>query len=266
MNKLQQIINGRAVCLLAHGKSIENLESYIEKVDSPNICWMGLGLFPLFEKHILSKVNRKLDIVFDCATVPHARLDHYEPIRLGRVHEFLNRPQDNVWLTTHGLIRDSVKPYMPILIEEWYKDKIFQIDSLFPSSEIQKWMDVPNSMTLAIGAALAGGASKVFIFGMDGYTGDLSKGLDSYYCKEEHRKERMSALGRLEDPGINRDTGGFEGRFPKILKNYRALFGNLAPVYNVSPVSVYTVLPKIQYEQLEECINGQNVHNSRSGD
>ena len=250
---LQSIVRNRPVGICVHGRSIEQLENHIVELDKMvDMCWVGLGLFPIFEKFILSKVNRNLNIVFDCATVPHARMPHYEQIRLPRIHEFLNRPQNNLWITTHGLIRDSVKEFMPQLIEEWYKDKILQVDALFPKDEIPFWMDVPNSITLAVGAMLAGGASKIVIFGLDGYNADVSQGLDSYYQKEEHRKERLAALGTTEDPGINRDTQGFENRFGTILDCYRELFKNDAEILNCSDITVYKNIKKIVYEELKE--------------
>ncbi len=249
---LQDIIGQRPVGLLLHGGSVQKLEESIEKYKDCDVCWMGIGLFTLFETYILSKIGKGLDIVFDCATVPHARTPHYEVItRFPRLVPYLWRETNNLWITTHGLIRDSVIPYRPEIVE-MLGNKIMLVDSIFPPDEINRWMDVPNSACLAIASALAGGASKVIVFGLDGYDGRLDDGLKFYFKPEEHRKERLSALGRLEDAGINRDTRGFEERFPRILNMYRDLFGNNAPVLNCSKQSVYTVLPKIDYSELKE--------------
>ena len=207
--------------------------------------------------------NSKLDIVFDCATVPHARIEHYEiHTRFPRIEEFLKRKENNIWITTHGLIRDSVEPLRPDIYDN-FKEKIVLVDNLFPPDEIPKWMDVPNSLTLIIACALAGGASKIIIFGLDGYSGDISKGVDSYYKKETVIKERQSALGSYIDAGINRDTKGFENRFPKILEQYRMLFGNNCEILNCSPSSYYTVLPKIKYSELEEVLNDAKSSNNK---
>jgi hypothetical protein len=259
INYLKNIINKRTVAIFAHGRSIENLENSIETLVRDNstimndVCFMGLGLFTIFEKYITRVINRNLDIVFDCATVPHARLDHYEILRLPRLYEFLNRPENNLWITTHGLIRDSVNAYMPELVIN-FENKILKVDDLFPTDEIPKWMDVPNSICLAISAAIAGEAKKIITFGLDGYVGDLSQGLDSYYKKEEHMKERMSALGKVEDHGINRDSYGFQNRFPILLNSYRELFNNNCPIYNCSPNSMYDTPKKIDYEQLSKIL------------
>ena len=248
---LKSIINNRTVCLMSHGASIRELEHHIIDFDGKNVCWVSLGLFPIMEEFILSRINKKLDIVFDCATVPEARMPHYEPIRLRRIHHFLTRANSNLWITTHGLLRDSVTPYYPHLLEhDCYKNRILQVDSLFPADDIAKWMDVPNSMTLLIGAMIAGGASKIMIFGLDGYNNDISKGIHSYYHPEAHINERIAALGTTHDAGINRDTNGFEIRFPNILKGYFELFQREIPIYNCSPNSLYSVLPKITYGEL----------------
>lgn len=254
LNKLQEIIRGRTVAICSHGRSIEGLESMITELKDKDICWMSLGLFTTIEKYILSKINKKLDIVFDCATVPHARLDHYERIRLPRIHEFLNRPDKNLVFVSHGLVRDSILPFMPILINEWYKDKIIEVDCLFPPDEIPFWMSVPNSLTLAVSVAVAGGAKQIITFGLDGYDGDISKGLDSYYHPEAHEKERQAALGHTHDSGINRDTRGFKEKFEKRFKEYQILFNNNSTIYNCSPSSIYEFPPKIHYSNLKEIL------------
>jgi hypothetical protein len=254
VNRISSVVKNRPVFLFNHGSSISELEYHIQEVKDKDICYVSTGLFPIMEQNILSKIGKPLDIVFDCATVPHARVVHYERIRLGRIHEFLNRPQDNLWITTHGLIRDSVKPLMPDLLTDWYKDKIALVDGIFPQDEIPRWMDVPNSTCLAIASMIAGGASKIITFGLDGYSGDPSIGVNSYYKPEEHRKERKAALGTEEDPGINRDTGGFFGRFPQLLVEYRELFRNHCEIYNCSPKSIYDVPQKITYNELSSLI------------
>ncbi len=249
MSKLQEIIKGRTVGFMLHGQSIKELEDHIVELKDADICWVSTSLFPIMEKYILSKIDKNLDIVFDCATVPHSRLEHYENIRLPRLEEFLERPVNNLWITTHGLMRDSVYPFAPWL-SGWYFEKILLVDSLFPPNNIPYWMDVPNSTALAIGAIIAGGAKRIITFGLDGYKGDITTGVNSYYQPNEHRKERLAALGTEQDPGINRDTAGFETRFTQRLVEYKELFGNDCEIVNCSPNSLYNMIPKISYSEL----------------
>lgn len=254
INYLKNIINNRTVCLMAHGASIKQLETHIYDLKDKDICWVSLGVFDMMEEYILSRINKHLSIIFDCATVPHARTEHYEKMsRIPRLEPFLKRNEDNLWITSHGLIRDSVKLYYNYFLDE-FNDKILQVDDLFPPHEISKWMDVPNSITLFIGALLAGNAKQIIIFGLDGYLGEIYKGIDSYYKPDLIRIERQIALGSDQDPGINRDTKGFEERFLNIFKSQQNLFNNFCPIFNCSPSSLYEMIPKINYSQLKDYV------------
>lgn len=255
IDKLKEIINNRVVCIVLHGKSVEGLEQHIESLKDLDLCWISVTDFPMIEDFILSKIDKKLDVLFDCATVPHARIPHYELYRrLPRLSVFLNREMNNLWITTFGLIRDSVKPYYPQLLDS-YEQKILLVDSIFPQDEIPKWMDVPNSATLVIASAIAGGAKKIILFGLDGYKGDISKGINTYYKPDIVAQERLAALGRTQDPGVNRDTINFEERIDKLIKEYYNLFNKKTPIYNCSPDSVYETPKKINYEQLKDILN-----------
>ena len=250
MAKLSPIINRRPVFLLSHGASIYELERTILEYKDKDICWVSIGLFTNMEKYILSKIGKRLDVVFDCASVPEGFRKNYESnVRLPRIAEFLDRPDNNLWITTHGMIRDCVDIYAPQMSR--LHPKILLVDSIFPKHQIGLWMDVPNSLTLCIASLLAGWASKIFIFGMDGYRGDVVTGVNTYFHPEEHKIERIAALGSDQDPGINRDTDMFEKKFPAILRNYRRLLVNPAPIYNVSPITVYTEPQKISYQQVK---------------
>ena len=250
INYIKKIINKRTCFILLPGSSINELETSVEDFKDLNICWTSLGAFPVFEEHILSKINKQFDIILDCATVPTARIPHYELYaRVPRLLPFLRRPVENAWITTHGLIRDSVTPYYDYFLKEFDK-KIVQVDSIFPQDNMAKWMDVPNSVTFLIATLLAGEASNIITFGLDGYRGNIATGVQSYYRPIHAIEERMHAHATIEDPGINRDTDYFADRFPGILAEYRKLFGNPAPIYNCSPGTVYSVPTKIDYATL----------------
>jgi len=252
---LKDIIKNRTCCILLHGNSIQELELHIDRFSDKDICWCSLGVFDIFETYILSKINKELDFVFDCATVPHSRIEHYEKYsREPRLTKYLERSANNAWITSNGIIRDSVKPYYPELLDK-FSEKIMIVDSFFPQNEIAKWMDVPNSVTLLIASCLAGNAKNIIIFGLDGYNRDTSKGFESYYKPEHVIKERQHALGSVEDAGINRDTNNFAKRFPFILNEYRTLFHNMANIYNCSPKSLYKIPQKINYTELELILN-----------
>lgn len=254
MNKLNEIINNRVVAILCHGASIKYLEDYIERFKYKDICWMATGVFTIFEEFILSKINEQLDIVFDCATVPEPNIPHYESIRLTRLDKFLSREENNLWITTHGMFRDAIIPYRKDFLD-LFKEKIIQVDKLFPQNNVPHWMDVPNSTTLAIASAMAGKARKIILFGVDGCT-ITNNNVCTYYKPEIQKQERIDGYGDVLNEGLIRDTIGFEERFPKIYSEYIELFGNV-PIINCSTFSHYTCIPRIAYEELENELNAK---------
>lgn len=254
MDRLKDIIQNRTVCILNHGKSIEKLENYITELKDKNICWASLGLFPVMEEFILSKINKQLDIVFDCATVAESFLRNYElHIRIPRIDRFLSRNYNNIWITSFGIVRDTIKGLK--LIDFWIKhnSKTFIVDNIFPKNRIGCYMDVPNSITLLIASLLYGNAKRIIIFGLDGYKSSENN-INSYYKPELHQKEHLLATGNIGNTGLVRDTIDFETRFSNILNMYRSLFKNNASIYNCSNNTIYTCIEKINIEQLKDLI------------
>lgn len=246
--KINEIINNRTVCILSHGASIQQLEDYIVELKDYDICWMSLGLYTIMEDFILSKIGKKLDLLFDCATVPEPQMEVYEKqIRLPRIEQFLARPDNNLWITTHGLIRDSINPYKPSIWKD-YQSKILKVDELFPT---HNYMDVPNSITLMIASALCGQAKKIILFGFDGHVGNDNMSHSTYYKAELAHNEWIYAYGNTVNMGLKRDTLDFERRFQPILLSYRQLFNNDADIVNCSS-SQYQCIRQIDYNQLKE--------------
>jgi len=253
MHRLKRIINNRVAIILAHGKSIKGLETKIQDLKKYDICYCSLGVFPVMEKYILNKINKSLDIVFDCASIPKSKLENYENnVRLPRLAEFLERDKDNLWITTQGIIRDSIVGINRGDFTDRFHEKIFILDSLFPRKEIGYWMSVPNSTTLLIASLMSGGARRIILCGYDGYLGEYTTGANSYYHSEYIKEERRILLNSLLDYGINRDTEAFEQKFPNLYKVYCDYFKCNTPIYNCSFNSIYTVLPKIKYNELEQ--------------
>lgn len=281
---MKHLIENRDCFIICQGRSLEELEKRINPYSAlpmeyyqmcnafRKACVITMGRFDIIEDHIFNCGFYMTDIVFHCASVPNENMLEYEEERIKRIQNFLSNTSNksrinpcfrykNMWATTYGIVRDVI---VGLNYKDFYakfKDQIFEIDSIFPKDNISHWMDVPNSVTLAIGGALWGGAKRIIIFGMDGYEGDSKDGVNSYFMPEKHKKERMLALGTIIDEGINRDTKNFKERFPIILEEYRKLFKNNCPIYNCSPNSVYTVPQKITYKQLEEILNEENGGN-----
>lgn len=248
--KISEIINNRPVALVLQGKSVNELESRIQEFKDLNICWVALGLFTTIEEFILSKINKQLEIVFDCATVPESRLYSYETNeRLPRLDRFLSRNTNNLWITSNGIIRDTIKGLHQESFFNKHYNKIFIVDNLFPKKNISDYMNVPNSAALFLGALISGNPKNIVIFGLDGYSGNVNEGINSYYRPQYASMERQNALGSISDEGISRDTNNFISKFPTVLKKYRKLFNNYIEIYNCSPNSLYKIPKNISYNE-----------------
>lgn len=254
INGLIEKIAGRTCCLVASGASLYELEQNIELYRDLNICWVGLGQFDVPERNILKKINKTFDIVFDTASVPESRIEVYERWRMERIAIYLRASDEHVWITSDGLHRDVILRLNMSPLWTKFNNQILLVDNLFPKSSISQYMEVPNSLTLACGALIAGRAKNIVLFGCDGYSGDLSKGADSYYHPEEVKKERMLALGSEEDPGINRDTDLFPQKFLILMSRYFLLFKHFPEIYNCSSITMYNHIQKIKHEQVKELV------------
>lgn len=254
MTMLRNIINNRPVAILAHGASIVELENRIEELKDDNICFASFNYFPIMQDFILNKINRKLDWIFDCSTVATSFQREFDSVRMKRIEQYLAY-SEGVWVTTHGLLRDNV------ISTEWsrltsYGDRVIRVDSFFPKERIGHFMSVPGSITLVIASAIANGATKIFLFGFDGYHGDLNNGINSYYKPDLQAEERKRALGHLLDEGINRDSKSFDEAFPSIYKEYCTLFKCKVPIYNCSKNSSHTCLPKLDFDSFKLVLRG----------
>jgi len=248
--RLYDIIRNRTVGIVLLGKSIETLEQRIEEYKDYDICWSSLNLFTPVEDYILSKIGKQLEFVYDSCTIPQPLFFDYENShRLPRMEKYLAR-ENNIWITSYGMIRDSVIP----IKGHWYEQnrhKIMIVDGLFPQNIRGDMMSVPNSATLMLASAIAAQAKNIIIFGMDGYAKDS----ETYFKPELIRKERLLTVGSEVDTRINSDTDRFKQDIPKLINTYKHLFNNLdAKIYNCSKNSVYEMFPKIDYDQLKDIL------------
>lgn len=263
---LQRIIKNRHCALVAQGKSLDELEKRFAEFKDFDVCWVGLGQFDTVEKYIFEPHNKSLDMVFDCSTQPDGFRKNYELTqRIPRLEHYLSKDMNKLWITTHGIYRDTILNFK--LNDFWakYCGKTLMVDKLFPRDLVPKFVDVPNSLTLACAPLIAGGAKTITLFGCDGYTGptDTGEGVLSYYRPEEVKKERLAALGSIEDAGINRDTGAFQKKFKDCYTRYASLFNHFPDVYNCSPSTLYTHIRKIDYDQAKKVFQGEALELER---
>jgi len=263
---LQKCIGKRPCGIIAQGKSINELELRMNEFKDYDMCWMGIGQFDTVEKYIMEPQDKSLDLVFDSSSIPESRIPAYErEQRIPRLEYFLSKNSSKLWIMSHGIYRDAILRLK--LVDFWkkYEKQSIWVDHLFPRDEIALYMDVPNTLTLATAVAIAGGATKIILFGCDGYTGPVNtgEGILTYYRPEEVKKERLLALGSIEDPGINRDTNAFQKRFKECYNRFANLFNNCPDVYNCSPITLYDHIRKINYDECKLILNGGSLEPER---
>ncbi len=256
MERVKKIVNNKTCAVMLHGKSIEELENRIDEFRGYNMVWTSLSQFTVMQDFILDKINQELSIVLDCSSVANDKIRAFEyNIRKPRLERLLRKPFYNLWVTTNGIIN----LYRNVLNENdfmnKFSSKIFAVDNIFPKQKISHYMDVPHSANLLIALLIAGGAKKIILFGFDGYNGSIEEGIKSYYKSDLALQERLIALGTHRDDGINYGTRMFEERFPNLHINYIKLFNNSPKILNCSPNSLYTVLPKVDYNEVKKWLN-----------
>ncbi len=250
IKKLKELINNRPVIVMLHGKSILGLENVITELKDKNICYVSLNYFDLMEEHILSKIDKSLDIVFDTAGIRIENRKNYNTKRRApRLKEFFAKPKNNMLLVNKGVIRDLTEEGYEKLIKE-NSNKILLLDSLGIDL-----VGVPNSACLLISVLLLARTKKIIICGMDGYTGKPSNSVCTYYKPEQYLQHQKDAFGETDMSHVNGDTINFELMTKNILTAYCNLLEIYGPeIYNCSPDSLIKVFPIINYQQLLEMV------------
>jgi len=252
INKIADIVKGRPVLLCLGGNSIAELYDLKRELSDRDICFMGMNVFTPTQE-LVNSMGHKMEIVFDSATVAESNSDVYESkIRLPRLDKYLSKDEKNLLVTSHGLVRDVFTNPKYDWFYKKHSAKIFEIDNVFPVASVGEFMAVPNSATLAIASAYAGGASKIAVLGCDGQ----AKQVNSYFKSEEHIKERITALGTVEDRGISGDAVRFELEICDLVNKYKKLFNNPAPIVNCSRTTIHTALQRIMYADMEDFLDG----------
>ena len=226
MERITQKINNRTVAILSHGKSIESLEETIYQFKDKDICWVSFNYWQLFEEFILSKINKKLDIVLDCAN-SETRVYEKE-VRLPFIKRLLDR--DTLVLSLRKVLAD-----WSIIDRMLYQDKLVLLDEQFDISK------VANTLVLLIYAIAQAKPKEILLFGADGYTKEDS-GLDSYY-KPDFQLFRRLAIRLDNKATLKQETNAFNETF---YSNYKELFNEeyAVPTVNYSKDSLITIFKK----------------------
>lgn len=249
--KIEKIINGRVVGVIARGSSLNELEKRINEFKDLDICWTSLNLFTIAEEYILSKINKKLEIISDCSNVELR--DNFEPnVRRPRFENYLKREDNNLLQISNTVIRDLKATNQDDILEK-YKNKIITIDEVFTGEgyPIELWDAPPNSITLLFAMLMAGKAKKVVTFGFDGYTDNNLEAVNSYYKPELEKAERIAATGKTAGVGsLPTDSRDFNRRWFYIYQLYKRVYGVETKFINCSPITMFNCMNITNYDNV----------------
>ncbi len=237
INHLRKIIDGRTVAILAAGPSINDLEKRISELRDADICYLGLNHF-VQETYILQQIDRHLSVFMNSCRekIPRTIKDTIN---------FLNRDEDNILVSSFyrnafELMNNDFD--LNQFLSKYDRKLIFFYmlrERTVPNSDYPLHFTFDNSLQTLIQLAMIGKASRIVLFGADGY------------CKE-NIKEYYFRQG--EYPPAPREnlitcTKCFNAAMPIAIRNTYETY-NLAPIdiLNCSENSFYTPFPKVSYD------------------
>ncbi len=260
IDNIRKVVEGKTICLITGGKSIEELESRIEEFKDLNVLWAGMNRFELVEDNILKKINKHFDIIGDCSTVGYELRNNYErKVRLPRFEEFLTREENNMLMTSEIVITQSFVELSRGDLPTKYGHKIAVIEEIYSYPESRPpelWSPPPNSLCLAISMLVAGMAKKIICFGFDGfpYSKNMTTDqiLESYYKSDKIKEDRIIAFGSVTSGNLVGDTVSVNKKFPSLWSMYKSVYNNpTVEIVNCSPKTFITAIKTINYNQLK---------------
>lgn len=240
---LRKIIDRRPVAILAAGPSINELERKVKELRRADICYFGLNAFLVYETHILRQIGKRTSVIM-CSSREGI------PGEIDSINDFLDRKDDNLfissfWRGTFGLMPPNFN--LKEFLTKYDKKLIFfSVDKkrIVPNKEKPLHFIEGNSLTVLVQMAIIGGASKIVIFGADGYCwGSAEK---QYYRPGEYNIDNRT----LARENLMRDTNKyFNPVVPIAIRNVYKTY-NILPIdiINCSPRSFYTAFPIVSYE------------------
>lgn len=256
IDHLRRVVNGRPVAILTAGPSIKELEKRISELQDVDICYFGFNNFRIQEEHILQQINRHFSVMM--STVPAAI-----PLFLKDIIIFLNRDEDNMFVSsfggdiyTFGQVRCDFD--LNQFISKYNQKLIFfdlKNERTFPNSSYPFHFIGSNSLLMLIQLAIIGKASKVVIFGADGYS-DKKNG-EHYYRQNEYKGASNKILKYVTDKQYNPVA-------PIAIRNTYETY-DLKPIeiINCSEKSFYTPFPNVSYNYAFEYLLKDEIFNRK---
>lgn len=239
IDHLRRIVNGRPVAILTAGPSIKELEKRNTEIKDVDICYFGFNNFRVQEKHILHKINKHFSLM---ASAVRDAIPEY----MKDIIDFLNRDEDNMFISsfygdTFGLM-DSNFNLNQFLSE--YDNKLLFVDvgddRSFPNEKCPLHFIPSNTLMALIQLAIIGKASKIIIFGADGYIDNNIK--KHYYRQNEYKGAPNKTLKYVADRQYNPVAQ------IAIRNTYTTYKLTPIDIINCSEKSYYTPFPNVSYD------------------
>ena len=245
MHRLTDLIAGRPVVVLLHGKSVAILEEKISSLHGTDICYISLNNFSPVVRRILKPADLALDVVY-CSSELEL------PRRIDDVRRHLDERETNLLITTSEAI-DCLD--RPLNFLRTYFIQTLAIDK--PSRLAHGHM--PPSLFPLIHALILARATTVVMFGADGSEDERARTQQkSYYDTEMFANSDRPTEVTRDTQSINRYFGGWRSA---VQRNH----GHEIGLYNCSPETCITAIPEITWARAVELLGGTHECNS-SGD
>lgn len=252
---LQQIVDGRPVAILAAGPSIKELEIRISELRTADICYFGLNNFSLQETHILQQIDRNFSVTM-CSAREHIA-NHMK-----NIINFLDRDNNNIfvssfWRNTFQLMDSDFD--LDQFLTKYNKKLLFfslGLEKILPNSDFPLHFIVSNSLLVMIQLAIISKASRIILFGADGYC----KGNNESYYHNQCGSDDVRKKSVIDDTNKY-----FNPIAPIALRNIYKTY-RLAPIdiLNCSQGSACTAFPIVSYNDAFEYLLTHKKFNRKS--
>lgn len=240
MSKLRNIVSNKICAIVAHGKSIEELEKHIVDFKDFDLCWCGMNYF-IPTENILKKVGKMFDVIFDSSLTENAK--NYElNWRLPKLTEYLSRNYNNCFLTlSHNL------PPVWQAVGKGEFATIFQNKIVYGEDLGFNTDQFCVSIPLFISCLVVEGAKAVIVFGMDANV----NGVEGYYRPDLMIEDKKMAGHEKFFINVKGDAHNVNTSYIKVLDEIcKSKTIKKPEIINVSPNSAITIFKKMNYNEV----------------
>lgn len=172
----------KSIILVGQGPSVKLLEKNIENFRGFNVIWASLNRFMIIEKEILSRINKKFDMVW------WSTLNRYEAY--------------------FNYLKEAGERGTTLFSNEERGKKLFNFKCKIETSEYAGGAKY-SSMFCFLCALIARGYTEFYLIGFDGY----AEGVESVYYKQNEMSKTFKDNFISRQKSIARDTDNTNTHF-----------------------------------------------------